>query len=106
MAQSVLAAVSNATACSTYAHALQHLWRRCSADRRNCGPSPEHWSIWRAELRAERNAPDLALLDEGDPPFRRAVAEMGDVDVVAGRRNRAERHCPQRPKSGQHRPIE
>src|ERR1700726_2831948 len=67
---------------------------------------PRHWSVWRAELRAEQNAPDLALLDGADPPFRGAVAEMGDVDVIAGRRNAAERHCPQRPKSGQHRPIE
>src|SRR6266852_4841136 len=81
-------------------------WRRCGPDRRNPGPSPRRWSVWRAELRAERNAPDLALLDEADPPIRRAVAEMGDVDVIAGRRNGAERQGPQRPKSGQHRPVE
>src|SRR5215469_4778280 len=72
-----------------------------TADRR-----PGHRSVWRAELRAERNAPDLALLDEADPPVRRAVAEMGSVDVIAGPRNAAERHCAQRPKSGQQRPVE
>src|SRR5882672_10778834 len=67
---------------------------------------PRHWSVLRPELRTERNAPDLALLDEAEPPFRRAVAEMGNVDVVVGRRNAAERQGPQRPKSGQHRPVE
>ena len=60
------------------------------------------WSV----LRAERNSPDLALLDEADPPFRRAIGELGDVQVTAARRNSAEQQCPQRPKSGQHRSAE
>ena len=41
MAPSVLAAASNATACSIHAPALQLLWRRCNPGRRSSGPPPE-----------------------------------------------------------------
>src|SRR5437016_3362303 len=101
MAPSVLAAVSNATGCSIHACALQHLWRRCKPGPAKRTAARDTLSVWRAELWAERNAPDLALLDETDPPFRRAVGEMGEVDVVVGLRNGAERHGAQCPKSGQ-----
>src|SRR5215831_1866482 len=93
--------------------AVAYMPVRCNTFRAAAGRTGEtpdrsrrHWSVRRAELRAERNAPDLALLDEADPPFRRAVAEMGNVDVIAGRRNAAERQGPQRPESGQHRLVE
>src|SRR5258708_3187698 len=46
-------------------------------------------------LRAERNSPDLALLDEADPPLRRAIGKMDKVEVTAISRNGPERHSPQ-----------
>ena len=51
-------------------------------------------------LRAERNPSDRAVLDQADPPLRRTVGEMGDVDVAAERRDAAERHRAQRHRAG------
>src|SRR5437899_2215255 len=65
-----------------------------------CAEGP--WSV----LRAERNSPDPALLGEADPPLRRAIGELDDVDVGAELRNAPERHRPQRPELGQYRLVE
>src|SRR5260370_10701178 len=57
-------------------------------------------------LWAERNPPDPALLGEADPPLRRAIGEMDEVDVAIELLNAPERHRPQRPELGQYRLVE
>src|SRR5215471_3101425 len=52
-------------------------------------------------LRPEREAPDPAFLDEADPKFRRAVGEVGHVDVVVELRGAAEGNCAQLAEPGE-----
>src|SRR5262249_53789453 len=65
-----------------------------------------HGGLWRAlrmadlsvralVLRPQRKPADRAVLDQADPELRRAVDEMGDVDVAAHGRNGAERQGSQ-----------
>jgi hypothetical protein len=51
-------------------------------------------------LRTQHDASDGAVLEQADPPFRRAVGEMGHVDVVAHARHAAKRHGAQRARAG------
>src|SRR5215470_18681723 len=60
----------------------------------------------RSVLRAERDSPDPALLGEADPPLRRAIGELDEVDVGAELRNAPERHRPQRSELSQYRLVE
>src|SRR3954465_11264120 len=34
-------------------------------------------------LRTQRNPPDRAILGQADPPLRRTIGELGDIDVAA-----------------------
>src|SRR5438552_16766280 len=54
----------------------------------------------RAGLRTERNSCNRAVLGQANPPLRRTVGEMGDVDVAAQLSDGAERDGPQRAKLG------
>src|SRR5438477_10582415 len=57
-------------------------------------------------LRTQRDPADRAVLDEADPPFRRPIGEMSDIDVAARGRDGAERHRSQRAKPGENRLVE
>ena len=52
-------------------------------------------------LRTKRNSSDRAVLDQGNPPFRRTVGEMSHVDVAAHARNAPKRHGAKRAKPAQ-----
>src|SRR5262245_12660043 len=57
-------------------------------------------------MRAEGDTSDPVAFDEADPPFRRAVGEMGHVDVVGELAYAAERHRAQFAELGEDRLVQ